>query len=361
MFNPASQYTFKPNPFKLAYNEKDSILGIENTMESKPTHHEIEEEVASLLLDIRDRCDPTDTYETSPKRRIIDSFERELLQKKRKINRESARPEDDINEEDEEYRESEHHNDDDDYYHDEEDDDEWMENRNNGLLGLRNPTETSSPRIPRKKAPSGTACEKHKRWKKRCPDDCPMRKAKTRRSGKMTRSQSMELKYDYYQDYEEQGSPLSVGEAESFSELSEDKNLYRNSSYEIIRQEDMSPPYSETRNVSGPSKTELLSLISWSMQQLSQESNLSQEDIYVIQAQLARKANLAHNTTESFEQIGDILDSCKQVIGNSNSSVTSSPAHVITIGPKGNKTARAALPQQQQQQVAKKVRTSNVL
>jgi len=56
------------------------------------------------------------------------------------------------------------------------DDDDWMEN----------------PKIPsqitrkvhtglkRKKAPSGSACEKHKRWKKRCPEDCPLRKPKWR-------------------------------------------------------------------------------------------------------------------------------------------------------------------------------------
>jgi hypothetical protein len=41
---------------------------------------------------------------------------------------------------------------------------------------------TTGSRVPRKKAPSGTACEKHKRWKKRCPDDCPMRKPKNRRA-----------------------------------------------------------------------------------------------------------------------------------------------------------------------------------
>jgi len=34
----------------------------------------------------------------------------------------------------------------------------------------------------RKKAPSGSACEKHKKWKKRCPDDCPMRKPKFKRA-----------------------------------------------------------------------------------------------------------------------------------------------------------------------------------
>jgi hypothetical protein len=50
-----------------------------------------------------------------------------------------------------------------------EEDDEWMVS----------PRSTShSSKIARKKAPSGSACEKHKRWKKRCPDDCPMRSHK---------------------------------------------------------------------------------------------------------------------------------------------------------------------------------------
>lgn len=54
---PSTQTNSNSNTDNLMNNEKDSILGIENTMESKQTHHEIEEEVASLLLDIRDRCD----------------------------------------------------------------------------------------------------------------------------------------------------------------------------------------------------------------------------------------------------------------------------------------------------------------
>jgi hypothetical protein len=54
----------------------------------------------------------------------------------------------------------------------EDDDDEWSDGRLANLANLSSPIS----RVPRKKAPSGTACEKHKRWKKRCPDDCPMRK-----------------------------------------------------------------------------------------------------------------------------------------------------------------------------------------
>lgn len=117
---------------------------------------------------------------------------------------------------------------------------------------------------------------------------------------------------------------MSTGEADTFSELSEDKNLYSRRNYEAT------PSYSENR---GPSKSELLSLISWSMQQLSQDSNLSQDDIYVIQAQLTKKTNVV---SDANNDILDILESCKQQVSYVSTPITTatSPAHVITIGPK---------------------------
>jgi len=57
-----------------------------------------------------------------------------------------------------------------------EDDDEWLDSHT-GLNSV-----SADAKIPRKKAPSGSACEKHKRWKKRCPEDCPMRKQKSKKS-----------------------------------------------------------------------------------------------------------------------------------------------------------------------------------
>jgi len=56
-----------------------------------------------------------------------------------------------------------------------EEDTEWTDSR----VNIISQTVVSS----RKKAPSGSACEKHKRWKKRCPDNCPMRKQKSLRDG----------------------------------------------------------------------------------------------------------------------------------------------------------------------------------
>lgn len=52
-------------------------------------------------------------------------------------------------------------------------DDEWLDSGKNELLSPDN--------SGRRKAPSGTACERHKRWKKRCPDDCPFRSQKQKK------------------------------------------------------------------------------------------------------------------------------------------------------------------------------------
>jgi len=57
-------------------------------------------------------------------------------------------------------------------------DDEWIETFRISSQFTRKISSTGV--IKRKKAPSGSACEKHKRWKKRCPEDCPLRKAKWR-------------------------------------------------------------------------------------------------------------------------------------------------------------------------------------
>ena len=63
--------------------------------------------------------------------------------------------------------------------------------------GYLNTTPLPSQKVPRKKAPSGTACEKHKRWKKRCPEDCPMRKQKSKKSSV---SPSLSRKVRYSED-----------------------------------------------------------------------------------------------------------------------------------------------------------------
>lgn len=57
-------------------------------------------------------------------------------------------------------------------------DDEWIETLKISSQFTRKIS--ANEVMKRKKAPSGSACEKHKRWKKRCPDDCPLRKAKWR-------------------------------------------------------------------------------------------------------------------------------------------------------------------------------------
>jgi len=80
-------------------------------------------------------------------------------------------------------------------YFQEDDDEEWMEIKptspsiplSPSLSPFKGSVEYNDDTLPqfslnsaqRKKAPSGSACDKHKRWKKRCPEDCPMRRRKS--------------------------------------------------------------------------------------------------------------------------------------------------------------------------------------
>jgi len=60
---------------------------------------------------------------------------------------------------------------------------------------------------PRKKAPSGAACEKHKRWKKRCPDDCPFRSPKFRSARQ--NQDSSDDDFEYSSVYDDDGIRVS--------------------------------------------------------------------------------------------------------------------------------------------------------
>jgi hypothetical protein len=124
-----------------------------------------DEEVANLLLDMRDKIlntkncvvdDKTPSSDEDCPRPLdspVSSPEIAPMARKRKVRSEEV---------DDEECES----------YESPDDGEWIE----GRLNFISQTVISSSKS-RKKAPSGSACEKHKRWKKRCPDNCPMRKA----------------------------------------------------------------------------------------------------------------------------------------------------------------------------------------
>lgn len=84
---------------------------------------------------------------------------------------------------------------DEDFYFEDEDDEEFQAKGSSSkvtkkvrsrVANKQTPSKTPATRTKRKKAPSGSACEKHKRWKKRCPDDCPGRKGKFRNVKKTT-------------------------------------------------------------------------------------------------------------------------------------------------------------------------------
>lgn len=187
-----------------------------------PINHIWDEEssdmlAASVLLFIKNEkpCPPLSTRSfrstnSSPKRKLFDSEEEERFAKEiRKISLDSSFKRYKLSEsEDEDSFDSDgwasshqnqarlsrshsqefdsefeceqqpHGDEEEDEYNLEEDDDEWSDGRLISSLSMMSTPPTN--RIPRKKAPSGTACEKHKRWKKRCPEDCPMRKSKKR-------------------------------------------------------------------------------------------------------------------------------------------------------------------------------------
>jgi len=56
------------------------------------------------------------------------------------------------------------------------DSDSLVDRNPNSIITEENDSKFSFDIFGRKKAPSGTACEKHKKEKKRCPEDCSMRK-----------------------------------------------------------------------------------------------------------------------------------------------------------------------------------------
>jgi len=160
-----------------------------------------DDEVASLLLDMRERL-PTPQNLQYPKEELCDSsVKEEIPSRKRKFRGYSEEECDTIEEPPE-------------------DDDEWMEGRSDYF------SQTLISKTIRKKAPSGSACEKHKRWKKRCPDDCPMRKAKTRKEPntnyfEMIQWSLIELKEDSEQeemDEEEEEETVEEEEEEEFQE-----------------------------------------------------------------------------------------------------------------------------------------------
>jgi len=264
---------------------------IENNCKSTA---EIEEEVASLLLDIRGRFMEEGLQKESQSARIpkrksplqpgeeekeeLDLLENKVLEedggqrKRRKLSKDQESDEEILEEEKDEVEWN--HDGDDDY----EEDDEWLD----GSKMYTGSPSMNGSRVPRKKAPSGSACEKHKRWKKRCPDDCPMRKPKHRKS-KYSESSKEILE-------EDQGSP-SAGDIELLSRnRSPSPKLPSTPSSKESRK--ITSSVEEKENSSN--KADLVSLIINSMHLLRRDSScsLTPEDIIQIESQLKRKINL---------------------------------------------------------------------
>jgi len=294
-----------------------------STLSSKgPSTREFEEEVASLLLEFKQQ-DPS----VSPKRKSppsspilpssvfpADEVKEEAggspIQKRRKTafcpERDTFEPQNENvdktkrrnTQEDSEYEEDEEapNEGDEDY---EDDDDEWYEAyKEFSVTG--SPTLASgiasAGRTTRKKAPSGSACEKHKRWKKRCPDDCPMRTSKqARRRSKPKQNAIAQGAGDVKVDsplLEEPQSPVKddhghrgFDDVPSFNSKSDDDA--QSSRFQRIG----SAIFSSA--IEKPSSADYLSLIRWSLTQLSLETNvnLTAEDINEFEVSLMKKIN----------------------------------------------------------------------
>jgi len=178
----------KDNYYKLNNNEeKDERINL-GLVTATGNVTLFEDEVPFLLIAMRDRGIQRQYIDSSKKRYTHDivpqkpcllsskNFQRESKNKSTLSTDEEFRLESEWDENGENF---------------DEDDDEWIESHR--FCGPISQTPTDSPHLPRKKAPSGSACEKHKRWKKRCPDDCPMRKTKNRKKpGQRSDSESTE-------------------------------------------------------------------------------------------------------------------------------------------------------------------------
>jgi len=219
-----------PNPIttygEMKTYEKDTPYGslacYIHSLEDKDciaSNPELEEEIANLLIDIRQKhLQESDC--------LYDNSVLESDRKRRKVS-ETEDSDMDYKEMDEIVQPYEE-----DYWVETDHDDDWKDSKNTQNM-LVSPM--ISPKHPRKKAPSGTACEKHKRWKKRCPEDCPMRKQKSK---KLSPTLSRKAKYseDSNSDQEEIAEDRTMynrrkrtienmGDAIESDDLSVDRNV----------------------------------------------------------------------------------------------------------------------------------------
>lgn len=150
---------------------------------SQDLKEETVEDFAQILLAIKSSASDVD-HSTISSHDVQENRTTKKSKNTRKNKEEWFQGGDSSNVEDEDEEETYFTDEEDDLYIDSEEDEDWMETFSEKTVSTGDWTTHSSStgsRGKRKKAPSGSACEKHKRWKKRCPDDCPMRKAKFRR------------------------------------------------------------------------------------------------------------------------------------------------------------------------------------
>jgi hypothetical protein len=212
-----------------------------------------------------------------------------------------------LDEEDEYYEEEEEEdipNDaDEDYFDD--DGGEWFESTKNFPANSIN--SVTSSRVSRKKAPSGSACEKHKRWKKRCPDDCPMRTQKQprRRRTSKPNSNNSNLHDSFRTSFEDlQTSPKHDDHGHFKFGSGGMEEDFGNSKLEAIEKTDIIQNLytfvSQAKANSSPTRNDYVSLIRWSLQQLPSDGScdISGDEVAMVEAALLKKiTSLEENET----------------------------------------------------------------
>eukprot|EP01119_Soliformovum_irregulare_P013787 TRINITY_DN3707_c0_g1_i1.p1 TRINITY_DN3707_c0_g1~~TRINITY_DN3707_c0_g1_i1.p1 ORF type:complete len:331 (+),score=86.59 TRINITY_DN3707_c0_g1_i1:261-1253(+) len=162
--SPPSIESSPPEPRFFAppmFSSKPKSIGIKRSHSESLPQKEKEYEIAEMLLSLgTSDCRPSSpsTPPTSPSQPHSGSDDEDEYDTEGDFDEEIEETEENETEEFEMEESWEG-----DAYVEEDEDDDWQ---------VANPP----TKISRRKAPSGTACEKHKKWKKRCPADCPNRK-----------------------------------------------------------------------------------------------------------------------------------------------------------------------------------------
>jgi len=144
----------------------------------------------------------------------------------------------------------------------------------------------------RKKAASGSACEKHKRWKKRCPEDCPMRR---RRSIPGPLPQT--VNEDQHSELRDQKDQIARLMDESIKYIdANDLEKSAKSIVKIVTCLDLNAPIESI--VEPMSKSACVAFIKWNLQQIDSNSDALDEFGIDLKEELHNRLNIIEQELE---------------------------------------------------------------